>query len=60
MFAGSDRGAENAATIMTTIETAKLCNLNPQTYIADPLDRLPDHKINRLEDFASWNWKPAQ
>ena len=30
-FAGSDRGAENAATIMTTIETAKLCGLNPQT-----------------------------
>jgi transposase len=31
-FAGSDRGAENAATIMTIIETAKLCGLNPQTY----------------------------
>ena len=41
-FAGSDRGAENAATIMTIIETAKLCGLNPQTYIADLLNRLPD------------------
>ena len=59
-FAGSDRGAENAATIMTIIETAKLCGLNPQTYIADLLNRLPDHKINRLEDLAPWNWKPVQ
>ena len=58
-FAGSDRGAENAATIMTIIETAKLCDLNPQAYIADLLNRLPDHKINRLEDLAPWNWKPA-
>jgi transposase len=59
-FAGSDRGAENSATIMTIIETAKLCDLNPQTYVADLLNRLPDHKINRLDDLAPWNWKPAQ
>ena len=59
-FAGSDRGAENSATIMTIIETAKLCDLNPQTYVADLLNRLPDHKINRLEDLAPWNWKPAK
>ena len=59
-FAGSDRGAENAATIMTIIETAKLNQLNPQAYIADLLSRLPDHKINRLDELAPWNWKPAQ
>ncbi len=59
MFAGSDRGAENAATIMTIIETAKANDLNPQAYIADLLNRLPDHKINRLDDLAPWNWKPG-
>ncbi|MGH1483821.1 MAG: IS66 family transposase [Geminicoccales bacterium] len=58
-FAGSDRGAENAATIMTIIETAKLNQLNPQAYIADLLNRLPDHKINRLDDLAPWNWQPS-
>ena len=56
-FAGSDRGAENAATIMTIIETAKANDLNPQTYIADLLIRLPDHKINRLDELLPWNWK---
>jgi len=60
MFAGSDRGAENAATIMTIIETAKANDLNPQAYIADLLSRLPDHKINRLDELAPWNWKHAQ
>jgi transposase len=60
MFAGSDRGAENAATIMTIVETAKANDLNPQAYITDLLNRLPDHKINRLEDLAPWNWKPGQ
>ena len=50
----------NAATIMTIIETAKANDLNPQAYIADLLNRLPDHKINRLDDLAPWNWKPGQ
>jgi transposase len=59
-FAGSDRGAENAATIMTIVETAKANDLNPQAYIADLLNRLPDHKINRIEDLAPRNWKPSQ
>jgi len=59
-FAGSDRGAENAATIMTIIETAKANNLNPQAYTADLLIRLPDHKINRLDELLPWNWKPAE
>jgi hypothetical protein len=60
MFAGSDEGAENAAAIMTIIETAKANDLNPQAYIADLLKRLPDHKINRLDDLAPWNWKPSE
>ena len=45
---------------MTLIETAKLSGLNPESYLADILDRLPDHKINRLEELVPWNWKPAE
>ncbi len=60
MFAGSERGAENATTIMTIIEMAKANDLNPQAYIADLLNRLPDHKINRLDELAPWNWKPPE
>ncbi|MGI9437346.1 MAG: transposase domain-containing protein, partial [Geminicoccaceae bacterium] len=28
-----------------------------QTYIADLLNRLPDHKINRLDELLPWKWK---
>ncbi len=50
MFVGSGRGAENAAAIITIIETAKASDLNPQLHIAGPLNGLADHKINKLED----------
>ena len=43
---------------MTVIETAKLNELDPLAYLADILDRIHDHKINRLQDLLPWNWVP--
>jgi transposase len=43
---------------MTIIETAKLNGLDPQAYLADILDRIHDHKINRLDKLLPWNWTP--
>jgi len=59
LFAGADTGAETLARAMTIIETAKLNSLNPQAYLADVLDRIHDHKINRLDELLPWNWAPA-
>ena len=28
-------------------------------YLADILDRIHDHKINRLNELLPWNWAPA-
>ena len=58
LFAGADTGAETLARAMTIIETAKLNGLNPQAYLADILDRIHDHKINRLDELLPWNWTP--
>ena len=58
LFAGADTGAETLARAMTVIETAKLNGLNPQTYLADILDRIHDHKINRLNELRPRNWVP--
>jgi len=58
LFAGADTGAETLARAMTVIETAKLNNLDPQAYLADILDRIQDHKINRLDELLPWNWVP--
>jgi transposase len=43
---------------MTIIETAKLNGLDPQAYLADVLDRIHDHKINRLDELLPRNWVP--
>jgi transposase len=59
LFAGSDTGGETLARAMTLIETAKMNGLDPQAYLADVLDRIHDHKINRLTELLPWNWAPA-
>ena len=59
LFAGSDTGGETLARAMTIIETAKMNGLDPQAYLADVLDRIHDHKINRLSELLPWNWAPA-
>lgn len=59
LFAGADTGAETLARAMTIIETAKMNGVDPQAYLADVLDRIHDHKINRLNELLPWNWTPA-
>lgn len=56
LFAGADTGAETLARALTVIETAKMNDLDPQAYLADILDRIHDHKNNRLDELLPWNW----
>lgn len=44
---------------MTIIETAKMNGVDPQAYLADVLDRIHDHKINRLDELLPWNRSPV-
>jgi hypothetical protein len=59
LFAGSDTGGETLARAMTIIETAKMNGLDSQAYLADVLESIHDHKINRLVELLPWNWAPA-
>lgn len=59
LFAGSDAGGETLADAMTLIETAKLCGLDPEAYLADLLARINDHLVTRLDELLPWNWQPA-
>ena len=56
LFAGSDRGGERAAVMMTLIHTAKLNEIDPQAWLAHVLARINDHNIHRLDDLLPWNW----
>jgi transposase len=59
LFAGSDRGGERAAVMLTLIRTAKLNDIDPQAWLADVLARIADHKMNDLAALLPWNWRPT-
>lgn len=57
LFVGSEAGGAAASIAYTLIETARLNGLDPQAWLTDVLDRLPDHKITRVDELLPWNWK---
>ena len=57
-FAGSDEGGRRAATIYTLVATAKLNEVDPQSWLADMLARLPDHPAKRIQELLPWHWRP--
>jgi transposase len=60
LFAGSDRGADRAAAIVTLIMTAKLNDVDPQVWLADVLARIAEHQAHGLDDLLPWNWRPPE
>lgn len=56
----SERGAERAAAIATLIMTAKLNDVDPQTWLADVLARIAGHPVQRLDELLPWHWRSAQ
>jgi transposase len=57
LFAGSDRGADRAAVMVTLIMTARLNDIDPQAWLADVLARIAEHPANRLHELLPWEWK---
>ncbi len=55
LFAGSDKGGERAAAIISLIETAKLNSINPEAYLREVLTRIADHPINTIDELLPWN-----
>lgn len=60
LFAGSDKGGERIANILTIIETAKLHGHNPEAYLTDVLTRIQSHSKDRLQELLPWQWAPAK
>jgi hypothetical protein len=57
LFAGSDSGGETAAAIYSLIETAKLNDINPWTYLKCVLALIQDHNSQKLSELLPWNIK---
>jgi transposase len=62
LFAGSAVGGENWAILASLINSAKLHDLDPQTYLADVLERIVSGqtKVNALSELLPWYWKAAR
>ena len=60
LFAGSDRGAERAAIVITLIMTARLNEVDPQAWLADVFARIADLPQIRLHELLPWEWKRAR
>jgi hypothetical protein len=54
LFVGSQTGGKAAVIAYTLIETVKLNGIDPQAWLADTLARIPDCKINRVDDLLPW------
>jgi transposase len=55
LFAGSDAGGERAANIYSLIGTALLNAMDPYLYLRHVLERIAEHRINRIDRLLPWN-----
>ena len=58
LFMGSVGGGKAAAIACTLVETARMNGVDPEAWLTWVLERLPDHKINRIKELMPWNWMP--
>jgi hypothetical protein len=56
-FAGSLRGADRAAIMLTMITTCRLNDVDPKAWLADILARIADLPASRLHELLPWEWK---
>jgi len=60
LFCGNDLAAERTAIIYSLLGSCRLANLNPNAWLTDVLNRLPDQSIQRLSELLPMNWKPVE
>lgn len=59
-FAGSLRGADRAAIMLTMITTCRLNDVDPKVWFANVLARIADLPASRLHEPLPREWKPLR
>lgn len=59
-IAGSDEGGRRATAIYGLIVTAKLNDIDPQTWLSDVLARLPGHRAKRIHELLALELAPSE
>jgi transposase len=57
LFAGSDKGGQTAAVLMSLCTTCKNLGIDPQAYLRDALDRISTHPARRIEELLPDRWQ---
>jgi transposase len=56
LFLGSEKGGKSAAICYSLIETCKLNNINPQSWLTYALANIQDTKVSDLDRLMPWNY----
>jgi hypothetical protein len=57
LFAGHDAGAENAAVILSLIETSKMNSVDPHKWLSETLTAIvKGHKQNQIDELLPWKY----
>jgi len=56
LFFGSIEGGEAGAIILSLVQTCRVLNINPETYLEDVMRRIMDHPANKLEELLPDQW----
>jgi transposase len=57
LFAGSHKAAQRAAMMYSFFATCKINNVEPLAWLTDVLNRISEHKANKLHELLPQNWK---
>ena len=57
LFAGSLRGGQRAAAVMSLVQSAKINGRDPYAYLKDVLARLPTQPASRIEELLPHRWR---
>jgi hypothetical protein len=62
LFAGNDGGAQTWAILASLLNTARLNDVDPFTWLNDVLEKIVsgDVKATDLDQLLVWNWKAAR
>lgn len=59
LFAGSHNAAQRAAMMYSFFATCKINKVDPLKWLTDVLERINEHKANKLSELLPQNWKKS-
>jgi hypothetical protein len=57
LLLGSDAGGDRAASLYSLLGSARLNEINPETYLRRVLTVIADYPVNRVAELWPWNFK---